>query len=152
MSFSSPSSQSDLSGWISWIKPAPTSAALFPEAFSIMNTNVIGSPYNSSASPITGFRDGVVSLTGATLATNITDDVTINLKNQVTSSNSNPFTLTLNAGQGLFKGNLKPPGATKPVTFSGAILQDQYSGSGYFLGVNQSGKVSFAPQPSLPGQ
>jgi len=152
LSFSSPSSQSDLSGWISWIKPAPTSAALFPEAFSIMNTNVIGSPYNSSASPITGFRDGVVSLTGATLATNITDDVTINLKNQVTSSNSNPFTLTLNAGQGLFKGNLKPPGATKPVTFSGAILQDQYSGSGYFLGVNQSGKVSFAPQPSLPGQ
>jgi hypothetical protein len=98
------------------------------------------------ASPITGFNDGVVSLTGGNLATNIADGVTVSLQNkvtQVTASISNKLTLTLNASQGLFKGSVTHLATKKTVTFNGAILQDQNVGSGYFLGTNLSGKVFF---------
>jgi hypothetical protein len=145
LSFTTASPSSAVDGWITWSKPAISSARFYRDGFNVTATNVIGSAYNPLVSPITGFTNGVVSLAGGNLATNLTDAVMISLKNKVSTPAGSSLLLTLTPAQGFFKGTVIPPGAKKPVTFGGAILQDMNAGSGYCLGTNQSGKVSFTP-------
>ena len=44
LDFTDLSPQSELSGWLSWIKPSNASPRFYPNGFSIIVTNVISSP------------------------------------------------------------------------------------------------------------
>ena len=134
----------DISGLFSWIKQTNTAAKLYPNGFSFENTSV-GSAYNPQLVPVTGFTNANVLLTGGNLAGPIANTVTVTTKNKVINVSGSKLTLTLTPSQGLFKGSVLNANTGKSVSFTGALLQKQLTGSGYFLGTNQSGHVSFSP-------
>jgi hypothetical protein len=115
---------------------------LYPGGF-VIEPPTTGSAYDSSLTPVTGFTSGTVGLSGGNLTSDITNSVTIDARNRVTSDGINGFTLKLNRSRGLFSGSVRDPGTGKRVKFNGAILQKHGFGAGYFSGTNQTGNVSF---------
>ncbi|HWD91106.1 MAG TPA: S8 family serine peptidase [Verrucomicrobiae bacterium] len=127
-------------GDIDWIKNAIPGAKFYPNGFNF-DFHALGSIYNPGAAPLIGFENGVVILTGGNLPNAITNNVTVA---GTSATGANGLTLKLSSATGTFKGSFaNPPG--KPISFSGAFLQNQNFGSGYFLGTDQSGKVFFGP-------
>ena len=68
--------------------------------------------------------------------------VTLTTGNLVFSTN---LTLKITTPTGLFKGKFHRADNGSTVAFQGAILQKQNFGSGFFLGTNESGFVTFEP-------
>ena len=130
----------NLGGDVDWIKNAITGAKFYPNGFNF-NLQTIGSIYNPAASPLVGFANGRIVLTGGGLSNAITNNVTVA---GASATGPNKLTLKLSPATGMFKGSIpNPPG--KPVSINGAFLQNQNVGSGYFLGTDQSGRVFFEP-------
>jgi hypothetical protein len=86
-----------------------------------------------------------VQLAGGNLPTNLTQAVTVSANNRITPATDNPLTLTLSVPHGTFKGRAAAPGLKPALQFGGVLLQSRIAGSGFFLGTNLSGKVSFGP-------
>jgi List-Bact-rpt repeat protein len=135
----------DISGLVNWIKLANAQAVFYPDGF-VLETNVVGSVYDSTEAPVTGFMTGAAVLTGGNLPNDLVAPVTIAPNNVVTGQGTPPkFSLTLDVKKGLFKGSLPNPATGKTIKFTGAILQRQNVGSGLFLGTDQTGKVVLGP-------
>src|SRR5207253_2757997 len=98
-----------------------------------------GSAYQPPARnmPLLNFSEGQVAFTGGNLAEVLINQVRLNTNNKVANLSSNKLTLTLSPSSGLFKGTVVNPIDGKPISFLGAVLQDENSGSGYFLRTNQ---------------
>jgi hypothetical protein len=59
----------------------------------------------------------------------------------VNNEGPNGLTVTIAPSSGQLSGKLTPLGGL-PVSFKGAVLQKANYASGYFLGTNQSGRIS----------
>jgi hypothetical protein len=131
-------------GQLTWTKSA-TSGKLFPDAFSLQ-IDVLGSEFETPASsiPILNFSDGVITLTGGDLSSDLANPITIDAKNRITSETD--LKATLNKTSGLFSGTVLNPDTKRRIKFNGAILQNANTGSGFFLGTDQSGRVTLEPQ------
>jgi hypothetical protein len=134
-----------ITGDLSWIKPAQANAKLYRDGFGI-TTTVSGSRYTQPAAgqKVLQFTDGKVVLEGGNLSQPLTNTITLNANNQV-SSTSNKLSLLITLSSGAFKGSVVVPGTTKATSFNGVVLQNRNAGYGYFSGTNQSGKASFGP-------
>jgi hypothetical protein len=69
--------------------------------------------------------------------------VTLDSKGRVKNLSSNQLSMTIDLTTGAFRGKAAAPGTTKTISFGGVVMQSVDSGSGYFLGANQSGFVQF---------
>jgi len=129
-------------GQLTWSKPA-NSDRFFPNAFSLQ-IDVLASEFERPASsvPILNFSDGVITLTGGNLSSDLSSPVTIGSNNKVTSGGG--LKATLNKTSGLFSGSAMVNG--RRIKFNGALLQDQDMGSGFFLGIDSSGRVTLEPR------
>jgi hypothetical protein len=137
-----------ISGTLSWIKPA-VPGPLYPGGFTNLSI-VQGSPYaapTASIDPVIALTNGVVIFEGGNLGAPFTNLVTLAPPNSFINGSTNSFSLILTLPGGTFSGSVKVPGATKPNTFKGALLQDLDSGFGFFLDTNQSGHVYLRPEP-----
>jgi hypothetical protein len=67
------------------------------------------------------------------------------MNSQVTSSGK--LSLSISTTSGLFKGSVVNPATKKTIPISGAVLQKQNIGAGYFLGTNEIGGVYLGPVP-----
>ncbi len=134
-----------LGGGCNWIKPTNTSK-FYPAGF-IHQTNVTGSLYSPPAgTPLLNFPNGTLTLLGGNYFTSFTTRATNTTGNPLLYRGTNKLSLTLNSPTfGLFKGSVVDPVSLKTVSFKGALLQTQQVASGFFLGTNQSGRVSFGP-------
>jgi hypothetical protein len=135
-----------LGGNLSWTKPL-TPATRYPSGFDWI-TEAGGGRYNApgKGSNILGAASSRVAIVlgGGGLASNVTNTFTLNANNQVKNpSLADKLTLGFTASSGLFRGTQTIPGTGKAVFFSGVILQGQTNSAGYFLGTDQSGRVSF---------
>jgi hypothetical protein len=135
-----------LSGPMSWIKPAVSGAKLYPAAFTI-DTAAFGSAY---ARPATGTRilnctNGLLVLSGGNLSQNITNHITLNANNTVTSTDANSLKLSFTPTTGAFKGSVVDLVSLKTISFGGVVLQNGTIGYGCFLGATQSGAISLGP-------
>lgn len=136
-----------ISGDLSWIKQAVAGATYYPHGF----TNVAateGSRYTPPATTMTrviNLTNGVVIFEGGNLAAPFTNTVTLTQSNRVINGSPNTLKLSITLTNGVFSGTVKVPGTTRTNTFKGALLQNQNSGTGYFLGTNQAGWVYFGP-------
>jgi hypothetical protein len=137
----------DLGGQLSWIKLPDSPSRVYPSGFEVEPT-ARGSVYQTPLKnmPLLNFTDGQVALSGGDLAGVLINHVTLNTNNKVTNLSSNKLTLTLMPSSGLFKGAVLNPADGKSISFRGAVLQDENSGSGYFLRTNQSGRVFMGPR------
>ena len=131
---------SDLNG-LNWIKPSVLHAKYYAAGFSVV-TNVLGSGFVKPARnvPVLPFTDADIVLTGNNLLEPLTDHVTLNANNTVTSTNK--ASLSFNLASGSFSGRVLDA-SKKSITFNGVVLTNLQVGRGYFLGTNQSGSVTF---------
>ena len=90
----------------------------------------------------------VLTLGGGDLAQSITNLVKLGPKNQAASLSSNKLSLSFSLPAGSFNGSVANPAASKPISFTGVVLQNQGAASGFFLGPSQSGAVSITPAPT----
>jgi cyclophilin family peptidyl-prolyl cis-trans isomerase len=136
----------DLNGSVTWLKPAIAKPGLFPSGFTT-TASATGSRYNSPAigSPALNLTDGSIIFSGGDLAASVTNLISLTAANKFTITGSNSVAITLTSTTGLIKGTFKAPGSTRSVPFKGAVLQNQNSGFGYYLGADQSGRVEFGP-------
>ncbi len=136
----------DLGGDVVWIKPAVPSAKLYPDGFTL-STSAQGSTYQpGSGGAVLSSANAELVLNGGDLGGPVTNSITIGSHNRVTTSSGNKLTLTFAPGTGLFQGRVMVPGMSKPVPFSGAVLQKQNVGLGWFQGTHQTGEVILSPQ------
>jgi hypothetical protein len=140
--------ESDLRGALNWIKrPVPTSR-YYPLGFT-NDIDAMGSRYiySGTTQPVLNFTNGVVEFSFGNLIQPFTNDVRLSANGRVTNLSSNRLTLGVTPTTGMFTGTATDPNTGRLAIFSGALLQKQNAGVGYFLGTNQSGRVTFRPAP-----
>lgn len=142
----------DFEGLISWIKPALPGTALYPDGFS-SESALLGSRYlppSGNTNRLLELSNAVVIVTGGNLATSYTNDVQVGATGKITNAGPDRVVMTFSPGTGLFSGSFTPQGGTKATSMRGAALQKANFASGFFLGTNQSGRVSLEAQPPSP--
>jgi len=138
---------SDVAGRLQWIKPGVASARYHPAGFTNAAA-LVGSRYvppvgvTSRALAIT---NAVVAFSEGNLSQPITNEVLLADDNRVTTASTNGLVLSINKATGLFKGSVVDPTSRRRLKFSGALIQKELAGRGYFLGTNQSGRVYLGP-------
>ncbi len=133
----------DVDGPLSWIKQANPVAKYYPAGFDVEPAST-GSRYDSTKSPATGFADGFFTFTGGNLSTGFMNDVAFVGGNKIVNFSANKLKYSLKS-DGTFSGSVTDPSTGGTLKYSGALLQKQGFGAGYFLGTDQSGKVLVAP-------
>jgi hypothetical protein len=133
---------SELSGLVSWIKPAMVckyySSGLTNEA------NIMGAKYvapTPSAQQGGGVQRTDVTCSGANLGGPITTELMLLPNGKVMSQADDSFKFGLSPTTGLFKGSVIDPATGKPYLFSGVMLQKWNVGAGLVLGTNQVGLI-----------
>src|SRR5439155_15434426 len=130
----------ELSGSVSWIKQAIAGSIYYAHGFT--NVSVAEgaryAPPATSTTRVIHLTNGVVIFDGGNLGSPFTNLVTLTPTNRVINGSANSLSLSVTLSNGIFSGSVKVPGTARTNAFKGALRQDQDSGSGYFLGTNQS--------------
>jgi hypothetical protein len=132
-----------LTGNVDWVKSAAIPGRFYPNGFDF-ETTVMGSAYSSTASPLIGFNNGVVILSGGNLPNNITNNVNVS-GSSIVNNSGNKLTIKLNASNGVLSGSVVNPLTGTSSSFNGVFLQNQNVGLGYSLGTDQSSLFFFGP-------
>lgn len=139
-------SSDDLTGTLTWIKPNLAQSRYYPAGFTV-TSSAAGARYTrpSAGVPALPLAEGEASFDGGNLAEVLTNLFALGANNRVTDLSGQRFRLSFNTSSGLFRGSVLNPATGKSLSFSGAIQQKQGSGSGFFLGRDQSGLVNLGP-------
>lgn len=133
----------DINGNVDWFKPA-AAGGLYPAGFTNA-AEAVGSAYAfTKGVPVLNFSTGLLSLSNGNLIGSIFNQFTLDSASKITSTNST-LKLTITTVSGLFKGSIANPSTGKSITLNGVVLQKQNSGSGFFLGTTQAGRVTLHP-------
>ena len=133
----------DLVGDLTWMKWPQVSTLVYPYGFSLQR-KVEGSAYHfTKDQPLLDFNQGQIRLAGGNLSASFTNLVSFGGKNVVTNLSSNAASLSIATNSGLFQGKIVNPATRKSISFSGAILQKQNAGYGFFMGTNEVGQIYF---------
>lgn len=129
-----------------WMKPRGISA---PYSGGLTNgIDVSGSLYSAPPLGFRAFGNSKIILSGGGLSAPITNSVTWGSNNKILAEKSSaPMKLKLSSATGLFKGMVTDPATGNHVSFQGVLFEKNNVGLGFFLGGNESGAVSFAPNP-----
>ena len=143
---------SDLSGTLTWFKPAIPTAKLYPNGFTtqiaLLGSTYTAPPLDSTALTVSNATCNLLFTSGAgDLASFVSNSVTLNTNNKVTLCGTNAFKLTITTKTGLFSGSFINPATTRPTVFAGVLFQKQNDGAGFFLGTDQTGFVTVEPSP-----
>jgi acid phosphatase len=132
----------DFNGLFNWFKQTQT-AKYYPAGFT--NEAVLVGSHFLPPTPtnlVLHITNGVVAFTNGNVMPGFTNLVVLDAKGKVTNEGKNRMTLSISKSSGTFTGTVTPPGTNRAVSFKGALLQKQNLGSGFFLGTNESGRVS----------
>jgi uncharacterized repeat protein (TIGR03803 family) len=142
------SPRDDLSGLLSWIKPAQVNAALYPNGFAI-TTMVSGSRYRppTQGTKLLNLDAAQLTVEGGNIAQTITNQVMLGFDNRVTNLSSNHLTWTFTVSSGLFRASIIDPATSESLLLQGVVIQKQNIAAGYFLATSLSGRVLLAPSP-----
>jgi hypothetical protein len=140
--------EGSIEGQTGWFKLPNPSSKYYSAGFT-NNSQVMGSSYQyTTGQPLLGFTAGDLVLTNGDLTGSITNQITLGATTATGSEiGSTQITdkLVFKPSSGLFKGTVLDPATGKPITVSGAVLQNLNLGAGQFLGPNESGSVLFGP-------
>jgi hypothetical protein len=132
---------SDVNGAVNWSCPSIPKRKFYPVGFSNV-INVAGSPYNPAANPIVNFQNGILSFGGGNLES-FEQAVQLESGIHIIAANdeSGRVSVKLKNSTGILNGRFTNPSNGKTTKFSGVLLQNQNSGSGFFLGTNEVGSM-----------
>lgn len=122
-----------------WIKSPATSSKYYPAGFASA-VSVLGARYTNNV-PLINYTKAMLVFQGGNLAVPFTNHIQFTPSGWGVDSTTKKQVLHITGGNGLFLGNL--PGRVS--LFQGALFQGAGTGSGFFLGTNQSGRVYFVP-------
>src|SRR5207247_2830573 len=136
---------SDLSGRLDWFKLPVPFTSLYPSGFTLQ-ADAVGSLYSfTNGVPVLPLDQGhgQLVLENGKLTNSIINGFSLDAGNKVTSTNK--MSLSITTASGLFKGTALDPATGKSLSFSGAVLQKQNRGAGYFRQTDQTGRVLLGP-------
>jgi len=148
----------ELIGSVSWVRPPGKTPKYYTNGF-LETVPLIGSVYRAPAATgrILQLTNAQVTLTGGNLMAPeqpLVDPVELGLRSIVVNTLPNvlaSLTVKFTTSSGRFSGTFIESSSTRRVAFSGVVLQKWNMGSGFFLGTNESGRVTFeAFSPPLP--
>ena len=132
---------SDVTGWCVWMKPALSGAKAYSGGFNAAAA-VFGSRYVPPAAGGTILDSPEnISFSGGGLEEELSEKITLGLKNKVAGLTGNRLKLGFTLSTGAFKGSIVNPATSKLIPFGGAVFQKQNEGYGYFLDGGASGDV-----------
>jgi len=137
----------DLSGAITWLKPADPAAPAYPGGF-VQVFNAIGQVYVPSPVSMSlaiAFARGAMIFTGGALGAGFSERLIVASTGKVTSPDDPQFTLSFSGSLGTFKGRMTEPATGQPISFQGVVLQKANVGDGFLLASNQSSRVILTP-------
>jgi hypothetical protein len=145
----------DLEGFMAWVRPSGPTPKFYTNGFHNPSVHVLGSKYRApiGTNRILNLTEAQIALSGGNLPVSPSiNNVVLGLSSKVTNASPNTLTCTFALPTGLFTGSYKEAGTTRTITFRGAVLQHPFlnRASGYFLGTNESGRVSFEARPTPP--
>jgi hypothetical protein len=133
----------DFSGTLSWFKPPLATGRVYRNGFAVQQ-EISGSLFQRPLSgPLLNFSQGTATFNEGNPGTPFEIGIALSPNNRVTPADSR-LRLTLSPSTGLFRGTVRLPGATRSVSFTGALHQKGNYGAGCFLGTDQSGQVRLA--------
>ncbi len=135
------SSQGDVGGLISWIKPATLGRYY---AGGLTNeSSVVGAAYSlPSPTELRGAaRRMAIVCRGGNFATAVDDNVMVLPNGRMLTQVGDTIKFGISPTTGLFKGVVPDPATGRPLIFGGVILQKWQSGAGMVLGTNRIGYV-----------
>jgi len=140
---------SPISGSATWIKQVNTTTKLYSGGFTNM-ASVGGSAFRPPAkgTPILQFTTAQVSLEGGDLKGPLNGWIFFDSKNKLKSSGATVVKLSFANSSGLFHGTISDTSVAKPISFTGAVLQQANEGAGLFKGTSQYGSVWLLPTAS----
>ncbi|MGD1021065.1 MAG: choice-of-anchor tandem repeat GloVer-containing protein [Verrucomicrobiia bacterium] len=132
-----------LGGTVYWFKEPGSAGPFYSGGFSTA-LSLSGDIYVGGSSVA---ATGQLTLGGGNLASNIVIGVSIDARGTGTASpvGSNDLKLKVAPATGALSGSFLDPTINKAVKFNGLLLQSSGAASGYFLGTNESGFVTFVP-------
>ena len=135
----------DFIGPLNWFQKSRLGAKYYPFT---NETTILGSRFipASPTNALLTLSDARVSFVGGNLFMDFANNIVIGADGKVVNQETNKLTLAISKPTGLFNGSVTPPGTKKPIRFSGALLQKQDRGAGFFLGTNQAGAVTIGPR------
>ena len=71
--------------------------------------------------------------------------ISLTPQNAIVNQSANKLSLSVSKSTGRFNGSVVPPIGGKAIPFSGALLQRQILGAGFFIETNRSGNVILGP-------
>jgi len=136
----------DLSGDLVWIKPAIASSKYYPAGFQT-GVTATGSKYVRPAIgvQILNLSHGTFTLNGLNAGEIISDTISLDSKNKLTTTSADKLRVTFTPTTGLWRGTVLNSATSKPISFSGVVLQRHNTAGGFFLGTGESGWISLAP-------
>jgi uncharacterized repeat protein (TIGR03803 family) len=137
-----------LSGTVYWFKEG-SSSRFYTNGFStvLSLTGDLYTPPKSGGPSVAA--TGQLTLGGGNLTSNIVIAVSIstNGTGRASPAGSDDLKLKVAPATGQMSGSFLDPTINKAVKFNGLLLQNSGTASGYFLGTNESGFVTFVPGP-----
>lgn len=136
---------SDVSGQLTWIAPSTGKLKINPAGFT-NQLQAAGSGYQFIPThPVLNMTNGMVSFVNGNLAQAFTNQILLTNSSTVVNLGSNKLSCKITTSSGQFSGTVTIPGTKQTISFTGVLLQKENMGTGYFLGGNQSGLISFGP-------
>lgn len=134
------------SGLVSWIKPTQTSGAMYRPGFT-NELSATGSRYlpPGKGTNMLSWTNGTLLATAGNLPASLSNTFVIGASHRVTLAPGSVTKLKLNSKDGRFSGSLRHTATGKSTSFNGVVLQSLEEGFGFFLGTNQSGRVTLTP-------
>lgn len=152
MDFAHQEGISDVSGPLTWLRPADAKAAMFKSGFQT-TLGALGGLYikpavNQFMIPLSNLgSNAALFLSDGGLLDDITRLVTVSAANKalVPLQDADKAAVTLTPATGLFSGTFIHPDTQKSVKFQGAVLQPQGLFEGFFLAGAQGGQAALSP-------
>jgi hypothetical protein len=138
-----------LTGTLSWIKPAMTSTKSYSGGFTNAAVAAIGSSYSRATASMAALTNSAAVFAGGTLNVSA-NAATPDKESGVLKDTSPQFTLHMASETGILSGKAIVPGTGQDIPFHGALLQNQSAGYGYFLDNEQSGSVILGSGSGAP--
>jgi hypothetical protein len=139
----------NITGEMKWFRNENDDAQFFPKGFFVDNITPTGGRY---LPPDKGRRSlgdeadrATITLSSGNLSGSVTQQLDINKRDnaRILGANNVGMTISFDRKNGTFRGEFDHPADGSRRKFQGVLLQQQKTGSGVFLGQNQTGSVRF---------
>ena len=136
------STNEDLSGDVTWIRPEMSWTWYYPSGFAVIQT-ASGSRYTRPprGTQILPINNAQIQFNGGNLSQNFTNQIFLDSLNRIQNNGASELRMSFSLSNGSFSGKVRDPNSLEWVPFKGVVLQKFGVAAGYFPGWDETGEV-----------